>query len=75
MYLCIYVVWNLKVCSHATHIIQGTPIDFSTEYFKDIEYFTNKNEEYLFPPNEQAKNENLIIDRVTIWDVDEIVIP
>ncbi|MFL2664672.1 MAG: hypothetical protein ACJ0G8_01720 [Dehalococcoidia bacterium] len=59
----------------ATHIIQGTPIDFSTEYFKDVEYFTNKNEEYLFPPNDQAKNENLIIDRVTIWDVDEIVIP
>ncbi|MBA31191.1 MAG: hypothetical protein CL748_01480 [Chloroflexi bacterium] len=59
----------------STHIIQGTPIDFSSEYFKDIEYFTNKNEEYLYPPNDSAKDENLIIDRVTIWDADEVVIP
>ena len=58
-----------------THIIQGTPIDFTTEYFKDIEYFTNNDELYLYPPTNDAKEENLIIDNVTLWDEKEIVIP
>ena len=58
-----------------THIIQGTPIDFTTEYFKDIEYFTNKDELYLYPPSNDAKEENLIIDKVTLWNEKEIVIP
>jgi hypothetical protein len=58
-----------------THIIQGTPIDFTTEYFKDIEYFTNKDQVYLYPPSVDAKEENLAIDKVTLWNNQEVVIP
>lgn len=58
-----------------THIIQGTPIDFTTEYLKDIEYFTNKDQLYLYAPSKDDKEENLIIDKVTLWNEKEIVIP
>lgn len=65
----------LLITDGETHIIQGTPIDFTTEYFKDIEYFTNKDQLYLYPPSDEDKEESLIIDRVTLWDGKEVIIP
>ena len=37
--------------------------------------FTNNDELYLYPPTNDDKDENLIIDNVTLWDEKEIVIP
>jgi len=65
----------ILIADGETHIIQGTPIDFATEYLKDIEYFTNKDQLYLYPPSNDDKEENLIIDKVTLWNEKEIVIP